>query len=143
MDAGGLAGYVFAPIRDSYAEGKVYDTVAEAGGLVGFINETVGGMISSSYSTGIPRPRPRKNRPIGGFIGYIYQDATTTSNCYWDTTTSMTDIGVGDSGDDTGITGLTTEQLQSGLPAGFDPAIWAEDATINNGLPYLINNPPK
>jgi hypothetical protein len=41
-----------------------------------------------------------------------------------------------------GITGLTTQQLQTGLPAGFDPKIWAEDANINNDLPYLINNPP-
>ena len=41
-----------------------------------------------------------------------------------------------------GITGLTTAQLQSGLPAGFDPSIWAESPNINGGLPYLITNPP-
>ena len=34
-----------------------------------------------------------------------------------------------------GITGLTTAQLQSGLPAGFNPSIWAESASINGGLP--------
>jgi hypothetical protein len=27
-------------------------------------------------------------------------------------------------------------------PAGFDPTIWTEDSPINNGLSYLINNPP-
>jgi hypothetical protein len=32
--------------------------------------------------------------------------------------------------------------LQSGLPAGFDPAIWAESANMNGGLPYLLANPP-
>jgi hypothetical protein len=37
---------------------------------------------------------------------------------------------------------LTTEQLQSGLPAGFDPTIWGENAGINGGLPYLLNNSP-
>ena len=29
-----------------------------------------------------------------------------------------------------------------GLPAGFDPAIWAQSKSINNGFPYLIANPP-
>jgi hypothetical protein len=48
---------------------------------------------------------------------------------------------VGD-GNVAGITGLTTAQFQSGLPTGFDPKIWAENPNINNGLPYLINNPP-
>jgi hypothetical protein len=42
-----------------------------------------------------------------------------------------------------GVTGLTTEQLQSGLPEGFDPSIWGESADINGGLPYLLANPPK
>lgn len=42
-----------------------------------------------------------------------------------------------------GVAGLTTEQLQSGLPAGFDPSIWGEDAKINHGLPYLLANPPE
>jgi hypothetical protein len=30
-----------------------------------------------------------------------------------------------------------------GLPTGFDPKIWAENPNINNGLAYLINNPPE
>jgi hypothetical protein len=47
------------------------------------------------------------------------------------------------SGSGAGITGETTAQLQAGLPAGFDPTIWAESPSINNGLPYLINNPPQ
>ena len=42
-----------------------------------------------------------------------------------------------------GVTGLTSKQLRSGLPDGFDPSIWAEDKKINNGFPYLINNPPE
>jgi hypothetical protein len=37
---------------------------------------------------------------------------------------------------------MRTEQLQSGLPSGFDPSIWAEKPGINNGYPYLIANPP-
>jgi hypothetical protein len=38
---------------------------------------------------------------------------------------------------------LTSKQLKSGLPAGFDPTIWAEDPKINKGFPYLIANPPR
>ncbi len=44
---------------------------------------------------------------------------------------------------DPGITGLTDQQLKSGLPAGFDPKIWGSDPNINNGYPYLLANPPK
>jgi hypothetical protein len=51
--------------------------------------------------------------------------------------------GAGNIANDPGITGQTTAQLQAGLPAGFDPSIWAEDPGINNGLPYLIANPPQ
>ena len=64
----------------------------------------------------------------------------TTS--YWDTTTSGTGKGVGQ-GNDSGVTGLTTKEFKAGLPSGFDPTIWAESPKINDGLPYLINNPPQ
>ncbi len=43
---------------------------------------------------------------------------------------------------DPGIKGLSNAQLQSGLPKGFSPRIWSEDADINSGLPYLIANAP-
>jgi hypothetical protein len=65
---------------------------------------------------------------------------------YWDTTTSgitNPDQGAGNVDDDPGLSALTTQQLQAGLPAGFDPAIWAENPKINNGLPYLMANPPQ
>jgi hypothetical protein len=44
---------------------------------------------------------------------------------------------------DPGITGLTTAQFTSGLPAGFDKSIWREKANVNNGYPYLIDLPPQ
>ena len=67
------------------------------------------------------------------------------SSAYWDTTTSgITDPsrGAGTPKNDPDITGITTEELQSGLPDGFDPKIWAEDPNINGALPYLRANPP-
>jgi hypothetical protein len=88
-------------------------------------------------------PRGRRS-DLGGLVGF---DGTTNgfSHCYWDTTTSgigKLSQGAGNIRHDPGIRGLTTEQFQSGLPKGFDPKIWAEDSKINNGLPYLIANPP-
>ena len=62
---GGLVGFGFANITQSYAAGLVIN----GGGLVGFFDTSLGGVISSSYS-------------------------------------------------------LTTPQLATGLPAGFDSAVW-------------------
>ena len=63
------------------------------------------------------------------------------TSSYWDTTTSRTGKGVGQ-GNDSGVTGLTTQQFKASLPSGFDPTIWAESPKINKGFPYLIANPP-
>ena len=65
-----------------------------------------------------------------------------SKHVYWDTDTSGTDTGVGNGSED-GVTGLTTAQLQAALPAGFDPTIWKQDPKTNNGLPYLLTNPPR
>lgn len=155
--SGGLVSENYGIISQSYATGKV----VYGGGLVGIDLED--GTISNSYATGAAR-----GNNGGGFVqempenttgtisdsystgavssgdgGFVCDDvATNFSDDYWDTTTSGTDYGT--CGDDnvSGITGLTTQQLQSGLPTGFDPTIWAEDSKINTGLPYLINNPP-
>jgi hypothetical protein len=45
-------------------------------------------------------------------------------------------------GDCLGTTGLRDRELKSGLPVGFDPAIWGQNPNINNGYPYLLANPP-
>jgi hypothetical protein len=29
------------------------------------------------------------------------------------------------------------------LPAGFDRTVWGRKRSINNGYPYLIDNPPQ
>ena len=67
-------------------------------------------------------------------------------NTYWDLNTSGIGDptrGAGNVSNDPGITGLTDAQLKSGLPAGFDSKIWAQNAGINHGYPYLIANPPQ
>ncbi len=141
---GGLVGSAsFATIANSYATGpdsgtyNAYDTV---GGLVGCAENV---SIGSTYSTGLVTGAT--GALVGGFIGSNSNSNgnSTATSCYWDTTTSGTSLGVGGGDPISGeITGETTAQLQSGLPAGFNPSIWAENPKINNGFPYLIANPP-
>jgi len=113
----------------------------EVGGLVGLTYSSV----ENSYSTGAPTAGT--NSEVGGSLGEDDHQANggTTANLYWDTTTSgITNLsqGAGNVANDPNVTGETTAQLQAALPAGFDPTIWAESPSINNGLPYLISNPP-
>jgi hypothetical protein len=121
-------------IQNSFATGALPGTTNYRGGLIG---QQKGDNVAivNSYSTGMIN---NGGSEVGGFAGESYSG---TGDDYWDITTSgMTNAcGVGDCG---GIHGLTTTQFQSGLPTGFDPTIWAENPSINNGFPYLINNPP-
>ena len=68
---------------------------------------------------------------------------------YWDETTSVdTPRGFGAcvgnlKNCQQDITGLTTNQLQSGLPSGFDQTVWGQSHDINGGYPYLLALPPQ
>jgi len=147
--AGGLVGYDYgatggAPVMNSYATGSVSGGQnVNVGGLLGII--LYGTTIESSYSTG--SVTGGSGSFMGGLLGYddYSLGSNTLQSTYWDIDTSgITNLsqGAGNIANDPGITGETTKQLQSGLPAGFDPSVWAEDSNINGGLPYLINNPP-
>jgi len=145
---GGLVGNqssATSSVMNSYATGVVTGgNNAKAGGLIGQQNVGQTVRVSDSYSTGAVTAG--KTTP-GGVLG---RDAypggcDCFTDSYWDTTTSgITNPaqGAGNVANDPGIAGLTTTQLQAGLPAGFDPTIWAENPSINGGLPYLIANPP-
>jgi len=136
--AGGLVGTnaVGGYIQDTYSTGNLAATGGNIGGLIGYNY----GVANSSYSTGSPTAQQAED--LGGLAGY---DVGSFSETYWDMTTSgITDPsqGAGFPPNDPGVTGLTTTQLQSGLPSGFDTATWAENPNINGGLPYLLANPP-
>jgi len=123
-------------IRNSYSTGAV-TAHGDAGGLIG-LNI---GNLDRVYSTG-PLTETGTTRP-GGLIGF--DDAGTTTAGFWNMDTSgvgNSSQGAGNIANDPGITGLTDAQLKSGLPSGFDPAIWGQSAGINNGYPYLLANPP-
>jgi hypothetical protein len=117
-------------------------TVGENGAVGGFygVNDSDNGGTSDTYSTGLVQAGTNSDK--GGFLGEEH-GLGSISQSYFDKTTSDTQDGIGSGGgNEPGITGLTTTQLQSGLPVGFDPTVWAEDSKIDNGLPYLIANPP-
>jgi hypothetical protein len=138
-DVGGLAGINFDDIENSYATGsataKNVQAAAAVGGLIGY-NEN-DSSVSYSYSAGFVHS---DDKAVGGFIG-IDSVLSDLASSYWNTTTSKTSQGTGE-GNVNGLTGLTSIQLKSGLPAGFDPTIWREKKGVNHGFPYLINNPP-
>ena len=134
-EGGGLAGGngTGASITDSYAMASVPGT--GSGGLIGNDNSS-NATVTNSYSTGAVGINNN-----GGFACAAIR--STTSKDYWDTDTSGTTFGLCEDGNIPEVTGLTTEQLQSGLPSGFSSKVWAEDPNINGEFPYLINNPPE
>ncbi|HLY07360.1 MAG TPA: GLUG motif-containing protein [Rhizomicrobium sp.] len=168
---GGLVGVNFASgISESYSTGAVVG--GNETWLGGFLGWNYDGTVTQAYSTGLVSTSARRLIAIvwlrsptqidarsyfavkhpnhrtseGGFVGYDDSKTGGFSDAYWDTDTSgITSLsqGAGNISNDPGITGLTTEQFQSGLPSGFDPKIWAEDSSINNGFPYLIHNAPQ
>ena len=138
---GGLAGDN-GPTSESYATGTLRSgSNSKIGGLIGGND----GPVSQAYSTSAIS-QIRNDHYRGGFIGYDSEQKGGIKSSYWDITTSHIKSlrrGAGYPRNDPGITGLTTQQLRSGLPQGFDPTVWAQDPKINNGFPYLIANPPR
>jgi len=145
--AGGLVAMLYqSTLHDSYATGAVSATapVAYAGGLIGWSDSVDGASASirNVYSTG----SVSSSDLLGGLIGRDDEDAGYIATAYWDLETSgVSNLGqgAGQPANDPGITGLSDTALKSGLPAGFDPAVWAQSPSINNGFPYLIANPPQ
>ncbi|HEY6256047.1 MAG TPA: S8 family serine peptidase, partial [Xanthobacteraceae bacterium] len=98
-------------ITNAYAIGAVSgganSTVA---GLVASNN--VGASIKTSYSAGAVSGGAGST--LGGLVA---KSRGTVTNSYWDTETSGQSSSAGG-------TGMTTAQLASGLPPGFDPNVW-------------------
>jgi len=138
--AGGFSGFEQGSVTNSFATGNVQG-VTEAGypdpQAGGMFADVQSGTVTGVYSTGLAQSPSF----AGGFAGAVPVLGGNFSSVYWDTTTSGLDMGCGE-GTCNNVTGLTTAQLQSGLPAGFDPLVWGQDASINNGMPYLLGNPP-
>jgi hypothetical protein len=147
---GGLVGNNLGVVANSYATGAVTaSNEAYVGGLIGRNGELgiPGTAVSDSYSTGAVTDSG--DATLGAFVGSDYSPDNNNpgdiSDSYWNTTSSgvtASNDGAGHPNNDPGITGLTTTQLQSGLPTGFSSTIWGENPGINGGLPYLLALPP-
>ena len=142
---GGVAGIVYAYGASPASAADCYSTASVAttsenttvGDLVGVLASSgaATAKVSQSYATGTV---PNGN---GGFVC----DAGDVRflDDYWDVTTSGATFAAcaGESVAD--VAGLTTEELKSGLPVGFDRNVWTQKPGINHGYPYLIDNPPE
>jgi len=96
------------------------------GGLTGgaYYNPT----ISNCYSTG----NVTGTSYAGGMIGYIYMGAIIT-NSFWDTQTSGQTTSAGG----TGKTTAEMKDIETYIPEWDFDTVWAIDALVNDGYPYL------
>jgi hypothetical protein len=141
---GGLIGDAGNTVSNSYATGAVYGPgpATKAAGLIGYMRYDA---VTTSYSTGLVTGPSQDARVKGaggrwgGFMGRDQAEGNTAD--YWDIDTSGRTNACGNRC--TGVTGVSDAQLKAGLPAGFDPAIWGQSPSINNGYPYLLKSVPQ
>ncbi|HTT98563.1 MAG TPA: GLUG motif-containing protein [Rhizomicrobium sp.] len=140
LNAGGV-------ITNCYATGAVSGGQSSlAGGLIGYSQDNPAeqsvAVVGSAYATGTVTAGTQSS--VGGFVGADNAGGHRTA-LYWNFDTSgITNPLQGSGGfNDPEITGLTTEQLQAGLPSGFSKTYWAQSAQVNSGFPYLAANPPQ
>ena len=127
-NVGGLVGRNTGSISQSYATGSVLGS-RYVGGLVGMnINLGAGATITQSYATGAVATFDAAT--TGGLVG---DNLGTVSSSVFDTTTSGQTNGIG-SGTNSGVTGLTTAQLQGGTANGLGAAFGGGSGGL---YPYL------
>ena len=136
-----------ALISDSYSIGAVSDTSTGGGDAAyigGLLSQNGGGTIERAYAAGkITSPSPACGNG-GNCVGGLYglEDGSNNVHVYWDKTTTKVAQAAGNEGSDPGTRGLSNKTFVAQLPKGFNPKMWAENPNINDGLPYLIANPP-
>ncbi len=134
-------------IADSFSVTKVHDGRQNFGccygGLVG--KNGSGATITNTYAAGRITENDASDTYLGGLVGEDDAAPGSLAHTYWDLDKGVSDPsqGAGNIKNDPGIKGLTTQELQSGLPKGFDPKIWAQDPSTNQGFPYLRGLPSK
>ena len=143
--AGGLVGLIVAAGEDSkiencYSLGNITDNATSNSGDIGGLIGRKGSSnisIDYCYSTGAVPTGGTGN--TGGLIGNLWAGSGTA--CFWDTETSGTTVGVGNTSDPTWVTGETTANMQTQSTftnVGWDfTNIWAMDGSTNDGYAYL------
>jgi len=94
----------------------------------------VWGVIYNSYSTGSVSG---VGDNLGGLIGL--SEGASIFNSFWDINFSGQETSAGDE------IGKTTEEMKTQSTfSGWDfSTVWAINSNVNEGYPYLINNPPR
>ncbi len=119
FNVGGLVGYENnGSISNSYSTGNVvgYDRV---GSLVGKQNVN-SSSIARSYAIGMVTGIVSAN--VGGLLGQRNTGGTITDS-YWNTTTTGYSVGVGNVVSASGVTGLTTTEMQAIAAVTGPPAL--------------------
>ena len=126
---GGFSGELLGvtTVNNSYATGSVSvaGTSANVGGFTGV--NGLGSTLNYTYSSGAVSSTFEQ---VGGFLG---SNNGNINNSFWNTTTS----GITTNPRITGLSGLTTTQMQSTSSlagAGWDPAVWSASSS---GSPEL------
>ncbi|MEN6307361.1 MAG: GLUG motif-containing protein [Anaerohalosphaeraceae bacterium] len=124
--AGGLVGYNPGSLAGCYAMGAVSGP-KWIGGLAGFCD----GSITTCYATG----SVSGTLEVGGLVGHLYGNLLTAS--FWDTQTSGTMDGVGNSDPDpSGAMGKTTPEMQT--TSTFTDAGWDFSATDGDAADWWM-----
>jgi filamentous hemagglutinin family protein len=144
---GGLVAWNPGSISQSFAMGSLsLSATTTAGGSIGGLVgiNTTGittangplnyGQINQSYAAATVVLTGSAPASVGGLVG-VASPGTTTVGSYWDVTASGQAWSAGG-------TPLTTTQIKSGLPSGFNATVWGSNSTINNGYPYLLWQTP-
>jgi hypothetical protein len=141
---GGLVGLNQGLVENTFARNSMLASNNQCcsvyfGGLVG--KNDSGGQIQTSYAAG--QIGKNDSSILGGLVGFDGSAPGNISNSYWDLDLGVSDPsqGAGNVANDSGISGLTTAQFLSGLPAGFDPKIWRQESKTNAGFPFLLDFP--
>lgn len=144
ISLGGLVGSSNGNIQYAYASGRVTgegSRQARHSVLGGLVGQAYASSVFQSYALSSVNLNGKKF--LGGVIGA--DDGSSNDAAYWDLDTSGIENpaqGAGNVYDDSGLKGFDDKSFRRAAMRNLDPAVWAEDAKINNGYPYLIANPP-
>ncbi len=149
--------YVGGVVGDNYQEATVEDSF-NTGNVLG--TDYVGGVVGDNYRSTVKYcyniGMVAGDTNVGGFIGEFHNVLSTLTRAYYLTgcakdgsDTVQYGVGTGTKGstkaDVSGETkGLSDDKMKLKASfVGFDfTDVWAIDSQINNGYPYLIDNPP-
>ncbi|WP_175541705.1 YDG domain-containing protein [Polaromonas sp. YR568] len=131
-EAGGLVGFSNAEtgtISNSYATGNVDNGASghAGGGLIGLFNATT--TVSNSYATGAVSGAGFRGGLVGSGLGSLV-------NNFWNSSTSTTDFGFGETSSNTGAAPLTSAQFTNG--ANFTGAGWSVANTGGSSAVWRI-----